>query len=593
MRLAICLVVGCVWSACAGAGNDGGGGGDDDDDGPMVVGTLSISPPMTELLVLDDTPAHATFTAALKLSDGTTRDVTAETTFQVDPVCGSFAASQLTVVAAGRTQVVASYAGKTATAELTVRGKWMRFDATLSAAEMALLTVPPTSTAGPAPQIVYPALDTVMPRNLGDFEVHWKDSTNTVFEVSLRTELSEVVSYVRGGNGLASQGPNASWAAFRARDWLSAVGNQGAVVYQLRGATLANPGVVGVTLPRSVHLSSQAMEGGLYYWATATAATAIGVFRHDMAHPDQGIEEFLTTNKTSGTCIACHVLSRDGTKMAIVFQQNGTTPGPSTMVDVASRRLEPATKLWNFGTFTPDNAQFLSVQAGKLVVRDTATQAEIAMMPTTPANAKVTQPDLSADGKWLVYVRPNSADTDFEFEQGQIYIRSYDQSTRAFGEEIPLVNDGQNNFYPSWSPDGIWILFNRNQFGNAYDDGNTMAWVVKADRSQAPIPLARANEGLGLTNSWARWAPFAQNLSGNNEPMYWVTMSSKRDFGVRLRNSGLAQRARRAQLWMTPFFPERARNGTDPSTAAFRLPFQGFDSSNHLAQWTEKIVVID
>jgi hypothetical protein len=41
---------------------------------------------------------------------------------------------------------------------------------------------------------------------------------------------------------------------------------------------------------------------------------------------------------------------------------------------------------------------------------------------------------------------------------------------------------------------------------------------------------------------------------------------------------------------MTPFFPTAASAAMDPSSAAFRLPFQNIDSNNHIAQWTEQIV---
>jgi hypothetical protein len=66
--------------------------------------------------------------------------------------------------------------------------------------------------------------------------------------------------------------------------------------------------------------------------------------------------------------------------------------------------------------------------------------------------------------------------------------------------------------------------------------------------------------------------------------MYWITVSSTRDFGVRLVNT------RRPQLWMTPFFPARANTQVDPSSKSFRLPFQNIDGNNHIAQWTEQIV---
>jgi hypothetical protein len=93
----------------------------------------------------------------------------------------------------------------------------------------------------------------------------------------------------------------------------------------------------------------------------------------------------------------------------------------------------------------------------------------------------------------------------------------------------------------------------------------------------------------GLTNSWARWAPFEQELHVDGqtpEPFFWLTFSSKRAFGVRLP-------AGSPQLWMTPFFPNRASAGGDPSAPAFRLPFQELTTNNHIAQWTTEIVPVD
>jgi hypothetical protein len=128
------------------------------------------------------------------------------------------------------------------------------------------------------------------------------------------------------------------------------------------------------------------------------------------------------------------------------------------------------------------------------------------------------------------------------------------------------------------------VLFNRAPSGSSYNNPNASLWVVKADGSLPPVELIGANGAMGLTNSWGRWAPFAQTMGANAEPMFWITVSSARDFGVRLTN------LRRPQLWMTPFFPDRASAQTDPSAPAFRLPFQNIDSNNHIAQWTEQIV---
>lgn len=166
-------------------------------------------------------------------------------------------------------------------------------------------------------------------------------------------------------------------------------------------------------------------------------------------------------------------------------------------------------------------------------------------------------------------------------------MRTFDPVTHAFGNETPLVNDSNLNFYPSWSPDGQWILFNQTAPATgltSYNNGNASLFVVKSDGSAPPVALTTANNALGLTNSWGRWAPFQQTVGANADPIYWITVSSKRNFGVRLVNLA------RPQIWMTPFFPDRATAATDPSVEAFRLPFQNIESSNHIAQWTERVV---
>ena len=204
-------------------------------------------------------------------------------------------------------------------------------------------------------------------------------------------------------------------------------------------------------------------------------------------------------------------------------------------------------------------------------------------MPTEN-NTRVSHPDLSPDGTRLVYVR-SPGGSDWAFQSGLLFTRTYDQATQTFGPEIPLVTDAGNNFYPSWSPDGQWVMYNRDTLnGDSYDNADGSLFVIKADGTGTPIPLAAANEIGGLTNSWGRWAPFSQSVGVNNEPIFWVTVSSKRNFGVRLVNVA------RPQIWMTPFYPARAAQVVDPTVSAFRLPFQNIDSNNHIAQWTERVV---
>ena len=570
MRISLRVALVCAMFGC---GSHPGG-----DDGDITNATLTLDPPTSELLILNGVAATEGFTATLTYPDGTQEDVTADTTFQIDSAFGAFAGPTLSMGAAGKASVLGAYLDKAGTAQVIGRLRDVRVDPSLPPNTPDLFTAP--EDAARKPQIVYPPVGVVVPRNLGDFETHWVDpSGNDVFEVSLHTEFTDVRVYVPGGNGLATVGTMPSWTAFKATEWIDAVGQEDTVSFQVRGVQQSNPTTVGAAAPQLVKLTNEPMEGGVYYWATASTSGVYGIFRHDMSKPGQVAEEYMTTNQTAGRCVACHALSRDGTKMAVTYD-GGNRNG--TFVDVATRVAQPDTNQWNFGTFLPDGNQFISVEAGVMVVRDTATQGVIVTMPATGA---VSHPDMSPDGKNLVYTHNSGA--DYSFNGGQIYVRTYDPTTHAFGAEHALITDGGNNFYPTWSPDNQWILFNRSATGSSYNNADASLWVVKADGSLPPIQLSTANLAAGgLTNSWGRWAPFAQTLGSNGEPVFWITVSSKRDFGVRKR---LVDNW--PQIWMMSFSPSLATAGHDPSTPAFRLPFQNLDSKNHIAQWTEKIVI--
>ena len=536
--------------------------------------TLTIDPPQSELWIIDGVPATATYTATLTEVNGEKRDVTSSVRFSIDEGYGTFSANTLSMKNAGKTQVLATYDTVLGQAEVIGRVKNTRVDGSLPPNAVDWFDNNPEDPSR-APTVVYPPPDVVMPKNIGDFEVHWTDPQNNVFEVSLKTEYSYVRVIVPGGNGAIA---NSSWLEFLASEWSAAVSYETAVQFQVRGVNSANPTVVGSTTPQLVRLSNEFMLGGLYYWAATASNGPYGIFRHDMGKPGQPAEEFMTTAQTGGRCVACHVLSRDGTKMAVTYDGGG---GAATLVDVATKAPQASSRGWNFGAFTPDGSKFLAVQSGTLSVIDYATQATLATMPSA---GYVSHPDLSADGTKLVYARPASAAADWSFNGGAIYMRTFDASTNSFGGEQLLVSDASNNYYPSFSPDGAWVLFNRAPSGSSYNNNTATLWAIKADGTGQPVELAKANGGQGLTNSWGRWAPFAQTIGANNEKMYWVTVSSTRDFGVRLVG------ANRPQIWMTPFYPDRASTATDPSNVSFRLPFQNITSNNHIAQWTEQIV---
>ncbi len=559
--------------------------GDDEADQTPVEGTLVIEPAASEHELLNGATATQAFTAKLVLPDGTEQDVTADTTFFIDNGIGAFTSSTLTMGGAGKGTVTGSTAGgDLGTAQVIVRVRGERVDPSLPPTVPELFSTG-TEDAAQAPNVIYPPIGVVVPRNLGDFEVHWTDDhAHDVFEVSIKTDYTDIRVYVPGGNGNPAAGNRPSWTAFLAAEWLAAVGNSEQALYQVRAANTAAPGTIGVAAPRTVTLTRDGLEGGVYYWAAASGVLPKGIYRHDFANPGQPAEEFMTDNQTGGRCVACHVLSRDGTRMAITYDGGGQR---TALVDVATRAPTADLDNWNFGTFGPtDSNIFLGVSNGVITVRS-ALDGTVIGEPM-PSTGRVSQPDLSADGTLLTYTytRTDNLRSDWDVTESQIYIRSFDPITLAWGAETPVVTDGANNFYPSLSPDGEWIMFNRSGVGSSYNNADASLWVVNVANPTIKVELSQANlAATGLTNSWGRWAPFDQSI-GTGESLFWITVSSKRNFGVRLVG------ANQPQIWMTPFFPGRAAAGMDPTTPAFWLPFQSIQSNNHIAQWTERVVIL-
>jgi WD40-like Beta Propeller Repeat len=582
VALAFCLL------ACACGGSSGV------DEGTAM---LVLDPPTSEHLIENGVLPTQGFTATLVDADGNKKDVTKDATFFIETSFGDFSGSTLTIKSPGKMTVSALFTDKQGSAQVIARVKTKRVDD----------GVPPTApdlfsggTEDPskAPTVVYPADGVTMPRNIGDFEAHWIDPVNDVFEVSLQSEFADIRVYVLGNNGVGG-GPRPSWFAFTPTEWSYAAASESTVNYQVRGANTTAPGTIGSAPVRIVRLTNEAMEGGVYYWAAAGAE--YGIFRHDVSQPGQPAEPFMTDVST-GKCVACHALSRDGTTMAITYDGGD---GRATIVDVATKTAQPVpavltgapdpfiddTSRWNFATLYPDGSRMLTVFKGVITVRQTSDQGALATMPSAGA---VSHPDLATDLSKLVYVRKPTGGADWSFTSGSIYTRTYDPATLAFGPETPLVADGGHYFYPSFSPDGQWVMFNKaTPPTDAYNNVDASLWVVKADGSTAPVQLSAFNAAAGgLTNSWGRWAPFQQTVGAGNEPIFWVTTSSKRDFGVRRINTGQAEGAKTPQIWMAPFYTGRAASGMDPTAPAFRLPFQNLASNNHIAQWTERVVEV-
>jgi hypothetical protein len=429
---------------------------------------------------------------------------------------------------------------------------------------------------GAAPTLVYPPTETMVPPNLNTMEVHYlPGGTNTLFELRLTGTNAAFLIYFACtplAQGCVWEPSQAVW------DMLAAGGRgDDPMTWQIRGLDPAT-GLVGSSEERTLQFAIDDLLGGIYYWAAGNGA----IMRYEFGRRGQSAERFLGVAESPGAtqCVGCHALSRDGTRIAVGL--DAPLPSISSMFVVETR-----TQLWrapmtsfppgpggaNFFTFSPDNQWLLSSDGQTLVLREAETGAN---PMTVVTNA--TMPDWSPDGSSVVFARAGMQipAANPGVARGSLVL----VPTSSWMGETSLVASGNtsNNYYPSFSPDGQWVMFNRSaNLDSSFDAPDAKVMVVPASGGQ-PVSLDRATSTNG--DSWPKWAPFVHQYRSGS--VMWLTFSSRRAYG--LRSSGTSQ------IWMAAFDPSRVAAGQDPSFAAFWLPFQDAASGNHIAQWVDNVV---
>ncbi len=433
-----------------------------------------------------------------------------------------------------------------------------------------------------APTWVYPEDRTIVPPNLPGFEVHFMPGDgNSLFEVTFSGDVVDVKVYatcMTMNGGCVLPIPRMGF------DQIAAAGRAGGGVRMTIRATSMTTmgGPVARSAERFLGLTQSDLRGGVYYWA----ATAVGqIERFDFNRPDAQLEVFMQ-GPNPFLCVGCHVLSRDGTRMAAGYGIPG--PAQTQIIDVATRMQRGSNIGSNFGSFSPDNTKYISSDGTtlSLINGDTAMP-----MPGLAAGTTGSHPDWSPNGDQVVFARPRQAvplpfGNPGHSAPGDLFLMRWNVST--FGPPRMLVeSNGENNYYPGFSPNGQWVAFNRSS-STSFNAPDASLWAVRADGG-TPVSLAAANgHTAGIRNTWPKWTPFVERYVGElEEPLMWVTFSSDRDYGLRLRQQSRAQDMRTAQLWMAAFRPSSA--ATDPSAPAFWLPFQRLNESNHIAQWVEAV----
>ena len=407
--------------------------------------------------------------------------------------------------------------------------------------------------------------------------------------------------------------------------------------------------------------AEQDVNGGIFYWKSSITAGGVGgniwAKAFGNAIPEEQITGVAGTNLANATCFGCHALSRDGKRMVVNFDDDDSDDEYGdvvhTLMDVGDEELArrphhvrplpaglPGDRARRHASTSPPTATasaptntffMYDAMTGMALAPATPTigPAMVGTAPARPTHARLGARRQVADLRAARSRRPwdgTSRNDDNHVFGGSIMSATYDPAAMTFGTPTAIVTSaGENNFYPGYSPDGSFIVFNRVPQQPVTNADRRIARLHAAPAAGAPArttaspirrrasccsrrrrarcrstprtPTARRRPSpVDVSNSWPRWSPFIQTYKGDK--LLWVTFSSTRDYGLRVRNhkAGMFQcypadsleqpgaahgqsrspptASSRRSGWRRSTCRTSSSTATDPSFVAFWLPFQ-------------------
>ena len=409
-----------------------------------------------------------------------------------------------------------------------------------------------------APLLEYPLAGSVLPRDIPGPTAQWQaNGSQDAFVLSYQTPWARLRVYTTAHEAHPGEWP---WRAFAAED------NGVDLGITVLGGSWTGSSVTGLCgVPVSARIGALDQAGAVYYWSPSTA----GLWR--ITSGSDVAESWLTPSST-GWCVGCHTVNlANPDRMAMNYGGGDQWSVWGEVDDLPTTSRGPEQQRGNFQTLDPTGRYLARSFQGALWLEDLQTGAQHGALPTS---GYASHPDWAPDGTRIVYSSCASATEarDWLVHECGLRVMALMPNGEVVGDEelVPSV-PGWNHYYPAWSPDSAWIIFNRST-GDAYDDPDAQLMLIQADGG-APIPLELANGVGDLANSWPRW------VSGDAESA-WITYSSRRPYGHTT--------AWLPQVWLAELDLNQASSGWDPSAAPVWLPGQDPTTGNHTPVWVPR-----
>ncbi len=341
--------------------------------------------------------------------------------------------------------------------------------------------------------------------------------------------------------------------------------------------------VIHESTSRPYTVAGESATGRIVYFSGSIQGLARIDIRPDVAPPEAWVGPGANFRFTTASCVGCHSFSQSGTRMAHV----AIDPSQANLGALDINGIQPSLRFQQMNSgvaewvaMHPSGNTILAQNAAATLNLHDSNGVFVRQVPTTTAARFMTQPAWAGDGSAIAFTGTNQPQTygNESVQAGSIYVMSYSNAGGAhtFGPARRVAAPaamGGNAYYPSFSPDGRWIVFCRAGGGESYNNPDGRLWLVSADGRVGPILLSRASQTVpGNTNSWPRWSPITA------DGRYYLMFSSVRAYPP-LDGAGPQQ------LWVTQIDTNQLPG--DPSSPAIWMSGQDPFTINLAAEWTQ------
>lgn len=455
-------------------------------------------------------------------------------------------------------------------------------------------------TGSGLPKIVYPLEGSMHPRNFANLNLQFFTGGQSLFRLRMKgASVDRTICFVP-----TKCDADRCQYTIPASEWTGALADAKGSSFALTVDGTAAPGMpVASSTGVDVTASDADFAGLLYYFSTSLPGVVRATDVNGKAAP------FITPASPSNPkdCAGCHDVSLDGKRITATYGHGDDFLGIASAAAPSTFTAAVGSTRSNFKTFSPDGARLLDNFNGALVLRDGASGAKIAAVPTPE---RAVMPSWSHKGDRVVYVELLAGSNLFYdaatccgkreggdwlvTDAGRLVTLDYMSDTFSGRKVVLDAKSPEFHYYPAFSPDDAWLVFNTGtkpgfspiaqddsagfSYGVpkdqlvSYDQQTSRLRMVRSDGSAAPIELARATVMAGETTSYPRVAPFT---TGGGE-VFWITFASKMDYGFVVTGGKLPQ------LWMAAIDTSKAG---DPSSAPFWLTVQDEKEANHSGLW--------